>query len=188
MKIEEGKIRGSYIIQLEPREDERGFFMRVYDEKIFTKFGINKDWVQENQSLSKLRGTIRGLHFQYPPDAETKLLRLTSGEAFFVFIDLRKHSPTFGQWDSAILSGENKKMLLVPRGCANGICTLSENVNLHYRVDNYYASNNEDNIKWNDLDLNIPWPIKEPAVISDRDSKAQSFKEFIQKSGGGLEI
>lgn len=188
MKIEEGKIKGAYIIQLEPREDERGFFMRVYDKNIFAEHGIDYNWVQENHSLSKLKGTVRGLHFQYQPDSETKLLRLTSGEAFFAFVDLRKNSPTFGQYDTAILSGQNKKILLVPKGCANGMCTLIENVNLHYRVDNYYASNNEDNIKWNDPDLNIPWPTKEPAVISERDSKAQSFKEFLQKSGGGLEI
>lgn len=188
MIIEKGKFNGVFVIQLEPKEDERGFFMRVFDKKIFAEHGIAKEWVQKNHSLSKLKGTVRGLHFQYPPDTESKLVRVSSGGALFAYVDLRKNSPTLGQAGTIILSSENKKMLLIPRGYALGICTISENVNLHYCLDNYYASANEDNIKWNDPDLNIPWPIKEPTVISDRDSKAQSFKEFLQKSGGGLEI
>ena len=188
MKITEGTIKGVFEIQLEPKEDERGFFMRVYDKKIFGEHGMDKEWVQENHSLSRHRGTIRGLHFQYPPDTESKLIRLSSGEAFFAYVDLRKDSPTFGQAGHSIISAEKKNMLLIPRGCALGMCTLSDNVNLHYRVDNYYASANEDNILWNDPDLNIEWPIKEPTVISERDSKAQSFKGFLQKSGGGLDL
>ncbi|MBI2024344.1 dTDP-4-dehydrorhamnose 3,5-epimerase [Candidatus Giovannonibacteria bacterium] len=188
MKIEEGKIKGLFFIQLEPREDERGFFMRVYDKKIFAEHGIDKEWVQENHSLSRIKGTLRGLHFQYPPDTESKLMRVTSGEAFWACVDLRKNSSTFGKIDHTILSAEKKNMVLIPKGCGNGICTLADDVNLHYRVDNYYSPNNEDNIKWNDPDLNIPWPIKEPSVISERDSKAQSFKEFLEKSGGGLDL
>ncbi|TSA45682.1 dTDP-4-dehydrorhamnose 3,5-epimerase [bacterium] len=184
MIIKERKIKGSFDIQLEPHEDKRGFFMRVYDNKIFEEYGINKNWVQENHSLSVKKGTVRGLHFQYPPDAESKMVRVSSGEAFFTFVDLRKKSPTFGQWDNIILSAANKKMLLIPRGCALGMCTLTDNCNLHYRMDNYYAENNQDCITWNDPDIGIDWPIKEAVVISDRDSKAKSFKEFMSISGG----
>lgn len=181
MIIKEGKFKGVFEIQLEPREDERGFFVRVYDKKIFAKHGIDRDWVNENHSLSKQKGTVRGLHFQYPPDSESKLVRVSSGEIFFAFVDLRKKSKTFGKWGSVILSAKKKNMVLIPRGFAAGMCTLTNDVNLHYRVDNYYAKDNEDNIRWNDPTLKIKWPIKKPKVISERDAKAQSFKEWLQK-------
>ncbi len=184
MKTKELKIQGVLEIQLEPNIDERGFFMRVYDKKIFEEFGIHRDWVQESHSFSRQKGTVRGLHFQYPPDTEAKLMRVSSGEIFFAVVDLRKDSPTFGQWDSVVLSAENKKMLFVPRGCAPGMCSLTDDCNLHYKMDNYHAPNNQGVIKWNDPDIGIIWPIREPNVISERDKNAQSFKEFKEKYGG----
>src|SRR3989344_208194 len=184
MIIKEGKFKGTFEIQLEPFEDERGFFMRAYDKKIFAKYGIDKEWVQENHSLSKEKGTVRGLHFQYPPHTESKLVRVSSGEIFFAFVDLRKKSATFGEWGSVILSAEKKNMFLIPRGCAAGMCTLTENCNFHYRVDNYYSKEQEDNISWNDPDIGIKWPIKKAKVISDRDRRAQSFKDFLKNEGG----
>ena len=184
MIIKEKEIKGVFEIQLEPHKDERGFFMRTYDEKIFEEMKINRKWVQENHSLSLKKGTIRGLHFQYPPDCETKLMRVITGEIFFAVVDLRKISKTFGKWTSIILSAQKKNMLYYPRGCALGMCTLTGNCNLVYKVDNYYTEDSEDNIKWNDSDLKIKWPIVEPAVISERDSMAQSFKEFVEKHGG----
>ena len=187
MKIKEKEIRGVFEIKLESYEDNRGFFMRTYDDKIFKKLGIDRKWVQENHSLSKIKGIVRGIHFQYPPNCETKVLRVITGRIFFAVIDLRKNSKTFGKWTSVILSAKKKNMLYVPRGCAPGMCTLTENCNLAYKVDNYYAKDNEDNIKWNDPDLGIDWPIKVPVVISERDANAQSFKEFVEKHGG-LEI
>lgn len=183
MIIKQKEIKGVYEIQLQPREDERGFFVRTYDDKIFNEHGLDRKWVQENHSLSLRRGTLRGLHFQYPPDTETKLLRAATGEMFFVFLDIRKNSPTFGKWGSMILSAKNKNMLYSPKGCAMGMCTLTDNCNLLYKCDSYYVSENEDNIKWDDPDLAIGWPVKNP-VISERDSKAQSFKEFVEKHGG----
>src|SRR5512137_1381391 len=107
MIIKEKKLKGVFEIQLEPKEDHRGFFMRVYDKEIYKKHGIHRDWVQENHSLSVQKGTLRGFHFQLPPAAETKLVRVISGEIYDVFVDLRKGSPTFGQWDSIILSEKN---------------------------------------------------------------------------------
>lgn len=183
MKIEEKKLKGIFEIQLEPKEDKRGFFMRVYDNKIFDKYKIHREWVQENHLLSAEKGIIRGMHFQFPPHSETKLLRVTNGKIYDVFIDLRKGSPTFGQWDSIVLSADNKKMIYIPRGVAHGFCTLTENCETLYKMDNYYAPNSEGSIRWNDPDLGIDWPANNP-ILSEKDLKAKSFREFIEKYGG----
>ena len=118
------KFNGVFEIDLEPHEDHRGFFMRTYDYKIFKKYGLHKNWVQENHSYSKKKNIIRGLHFQFPPHSETKIIRAVSGEIFVVFVDLRKNSSTFGKWDSAILSENNKKMLYILKGFALGIIKI----------------------------------------------------------------
>lgn len=184
MKIIEKEIKGVFEIQLEPIIDERGFFVRSYDQNILEKAGINFKMVQENHSLSLKKGVIRGLHFQFPPNCESKLMRAITGEMFFAVVDIRKNSPTFGKWVSIVLSAEKKNLLLIPRGCTNGMCTLTDNCNLIYKVDNPYAKNNEAVIKWDDPDIGIKWPIKVPSVISERDSKGMSFKEFVKKYGG----
>lgn len=186
MKIKERNFKGVFEIQLESYGDRRGFFMRTYDNKIFKQYGINRKWVQENHSLSLKKGTVRGFHFQFPPHTETKLVRVISGKIFDVFIDLRNGSDTFGKWDSVILSSENKKMLLIPRGFAHGVCTLTDNCVMVYKVDNYYSPEYEGNIKWDDPDLGIKWPVKDP-IVSEKDLKAMSFKEFIKKFNG-LEV
>jgi len=184
MLFTERKLKGVYEIQLEPKEDTRGFFMRVYDEEIFRQHGLHRTWVQENHSLSVLKGTVRGFHFQFPPAAETKLVRVISGEIFDVFVDLRKGSPTFGQWDSLTLSAENRKILYIPRGFAHGMCTLRDNSTMLYKVDNYFTPAKEGNIKWDDPDLAVPWPLTSTPVISEKDSTAKSFQEFVKKYGG----
>lgn len=184
--IIERKFKGVFEIQLDPHEDKRGFFMRVYDDVIFKKYKIHKKWVQENHSLSVEKGVIRGMHFQFPPHSETKLVRVINGKIYDVFIDLRKGSPTFRQWDSINLSADNKKMIYIPRGFAHGFCTLTKNCEILYKVDNYYASDSEGSIRWNDQDLGIYWPVNNP-ILSEKDSKAESFEEFIEKYGG-LEI
>jgi dTDP-4-dehydrorhamnose 3,5-epimerase len=187
MKFEEKKIRGVYEITLCPNEDERGFFMRVYDKKIFREMGIDAEWVQRSQSFNKSKGTVRGMHFQYPPDTECKLLRAVTGEAFLAIIDLRKGSETFGKWVSMILSEEKKNIAFVPRGCANGICTLTDNCNLLYDMSNYFNPDNQDVIKWNDSEIGIKWPVKNPSVISERDSKGKSLAWF-KKNHGGIKL
>lgn len=186
MKIRERKIKGVFEIQLEPRIDERGFFMRTYDDKILGQYNIHKNWVQENQSLSIPKGVIRGLHFQFPPYAETKLIRAVVGEFLDVFVDLRKNSSSLGQWDSIVLSAENKKAIYIPAGFAHGICTLSENVEVVYKVDSYYAPAHEGTLRWNDPDLNIPWPMADP-ILSQKDHDAQTLREFIE-AHSGLEV
>jgi dTDP-4-dehydrorhamnose 3,5-epimerase len=186
MKIKETGIRGVFEIELEPHEDHRGFFMRTYDDKIFKGYGLHRDWVQENHSYSKNKGTVRGLHFQFPPHAETKLVRVVSGEVFDVVIDLRKGSATFGKWQSFRLSAANKKMLYIPRGFAHGMCALTGEFTMLYKVDNYYTPESEGTIRWNDPDIGIEWPVKRP-VLSEKDAGAPSFKEFIDKYQG-LEV
>jgi len=181
--IKEREIKGVFEIQLEPHEDKRGFFMRVYDDKIFGEYGIHRNWVQENHSLSIEKGVIRGMHFQFPPHSETKLVRVISGKLYDVFIDLRKGSRTFGKWDSITLSAENKKMIYIPRGFAHGFCTLTKNTEILYQMDNYYAPDNAGIIRWNDPDLGIDWPVNDP-ILSERDSKAQNFIEFKEEYWG----
>jgi len=183
MKILKKELEGVFEIILEPIIDQRGYFMRVYDNNKFKEKGINFEWVQENHSRSEKKGVIRGLHFQFPPFAETKLIRCIKGSIFDVFVDLRKNSPTFGQWDSVILSEENKKMILIPRGFAHGFCTLTDGCEVIYKVDNYFAPDYEGGIIWNDSSLKIDWPCENP-TLSDKDKKNLTFAEFVNKYGG----
>lgn len=184
MKIKELKIKGVFEIQLEPNEDSRGFFMRSYDKKKFKKYGLNINWVQESHSLSKMKWTVRGIHFQRPPYTETKLIRVIQGRILFVIIDLRPNAETFGKWVQIIVSAKKKNMIYIPKGCAPCMCTLTNNCQILYKMDEYFTPASYDNIRWNDPDLAIDWPVKEPADISERDAKAQSFKEFVKRYGG----
>lgn len=180
MIIKQRKLNGTYEITLEPRGDHRGYFMRVYDDKILAEYGIHRNWVQENQSLSAKQGVIRGLHMQMGEFAETKLVRVIRGKILDVFVDVRPDSPTFGQWDSIELSEENNKMVLVPGGFAHGFCTLSENCIVSYKVDNYYSPQNECGLMWNDKELCIEWPVEDP-ILSEKDQKNMTFSEFKEK-------
>ena len=181
------KLKGVFEIVLEPLGDCRGFFMRTYDDKIFRSHGLHQNWVQENHSYSEMKGSLRGLHFQFPPYAETKLVRAVGGEIYMVFVDLRNGSPSFGKWDNIILSEDNKKMLYVPRGFALGMCTLSDHCTLLYKMGNYYAPESQGVIKWDDPDLGIDWPLEGEPTISEKDSKAKSFRDFVE-TYGGLEV
>ena len=183
MIISKRKLKGVLEIDLKPQFDERGFFMRTYDDKILEKFNISKNWVQENQSRSKQKGIIRGLHFQFPPFCEAKLIRVTSGTIYDVIVDLRKESPTFGKWDSLELSDKNYKCIFIPRGFAHGFCTLSDQCDVLYKHDNYYSPEHEEGIIWNDKDLKIDWPIQNPK-LSSRDQGFMTFQEFVKKYKG----
>ncbi len=180
MNISEKKIKGVFEITLTSINDERGFFMRSYDQKIFEYFNIDRKWVQENHSRSEKKGIIRGLHFQYPQFAEAKLIRCTRGAIFDVYVDLRKNSPTFGKWESLEMTEQNRKMLFLPRGIAHGFCTLTEISEVMYKVDNYYNKDHESGIIWKDEDLKINWPTDSP-IVSVKDSKLPTLKEFISK-------
>ncbi len=185
MKFTELSLKGVYLIEPEPLYDERGFFMRTYADEVFQDFGLNKKWVHESQSCSKCKGIIRGLHFQFPPYAETKLIRVIKGSIIDVFVDLRKNSATLGKWESVELSEKNKKMILIPRGFAHGFCTTSDDVEMIYKMDNIFSPENSGSILWNDTDLAINWCIEnENPIISEKDSKAMTFTEFKEKYGG----
>ncbi len=182
MKFRERKLRGLIEVCPEPISDNRGYFMTIYNKKLFEEKGIYGPWVLENQSLSKKRGVIRGLHFQLPPHNQAKLIRVLKGEILDVVIDLRKDSGTFAQWDGMVLSGDNKKMLFVPKGFAHGFCTLAEGCEVMYKADSYYRPESEGAIKWNDPDIGIEWPVKDP-ILSEKDSKAGSFRSFVNEYG-----
>lgn len=180
MEIKERKLKGTFEIDLNPILDDRGFFMRTFDDMILKEKGLERKWVQENHSRSEEKGIIRGLHFQLPPFTETKLVRCVKGAVLDVFVDLRKDSTTFGQWDSIELSEKNKKMIFIPRGFAHGFCTLTEISEILYKVDNFYNSTLESGLIWNDEVVAIDWPIENP-ILSIKDSKNQSLKEFKNK-------
>ncbi|MDX9930182.1 MAG: dTDP-4-dehydrorhamnose 3,5-epimerase [Bacteroidales bacterium] len=178
MEFIEGRLKGVFVIRLKAFPDHRGFFMRVYDDALFETYGISREWLQENHSLSVRKGTVRGLHFQLPPFDETKLVRCIRGSIYDVFVDIRPSSDTFGQWDSIVLSAENRQMIYIPRGFAHGFCTLEDNCEVLYKADNVYSPEYERGILWNDEDLNINWPV-DVTVLSQKDMGNMTWKGFI---------
>jgi len=180
MQLIQKDLEGVFEILLNPITDKRGYFMRVYDQKVFDNNFLKNGWVQENQSLSKEIYTLRGLHFQLPPYCEAKLIRVLRGKILDVYVDLRKGSQTFGKWGSAEISSHQNNMLLIPRGFAHGFLTLEENTEVCYKVDNFYSPEYEQGIIWNDDSLNINWYCENP-ILSDKDKKQQTFKEFVSR-------
>lgn len=180
MQIVKEELQGVLEIVSKPIQDERGYFMRVFDQTIFNKNLLQYSWVQENQSLSKEKYTLRGLHFQMPPYCEAKLIRVLKGKILDVYVDLREASETFGNWGSTVISPDLNNMLLIPRGFAHGFITLEENTEVCYKVDNYYTPESEQGIIWNDDSLKIQWNCKNP-ILSHKDKNQQSFNQFISK-------
>jgi len=174
MKLTETPVTGAYIIDLEKLGDERGFFARVFCEREFTAHGLTPRFVQCNDSLSALRGTLRGMHYQLAPKAETKLVRCIRGELYDVVLDLRSDSPTFGKSFGATLSAENRSMMYLPKGCAHGFLTLADATEALYFADEFYAPEQERGVRWNDLRFGIAWPF-EPVVISEKDRSWRLF-------------
>ncbi len=177
MEIIPLKLKGSYEIRLTPRGDQRGYFMRTYDRQIFLENGLQTEWVQENQSLSTQLHTIRGLHFLLPPHTETKLVRAAQGRILDVFVDLRRDSETFGQWDSVELSEDNNKAVYIPKGFAHGFCTLTERTIVQYKVDSSYVAASDSGIRWDDPTISIDWIARNP-ILSERDKNLPLLKNF----------
>ena len=178
MKFTETYIKGNYLIDLEIKEDERGFFARYYCENEFNSFGLKTNWVQINNSMSKEAGTLRGLHYQRPPNAEAKLIRCLKGSIWDVVVDLRNGSDTFGKWFGAELSAVNRKMMYVPEGFAHGFVSLKPNSEIIYLVSEFYKPISEGTLIWNDRNLNIKWPF-EPKVISKKDQKGKTLEQNL---------
>jgi dTDP-4-dehydrorhamnose 3,5-epimerase len=169
------------VILIEPKVfgDERGYFFESFNQTAFNQaIGYDVQFVQDNHSKSQ-KGVLRGLHYQIPPKAQGKLVRVVQGEVFDVAVDIRKDSPTFGQWVGEILSAENKRQLWIPAGFAHGFITLSETAEFLYKTSDYYAPEYERCIAWNDPEIGISWPVEQAPVLSDKDQKGSSLENII---------
>ncbi|ELM3617091.1 dTDP-4-dehydrorhamnose 3,5-epimerase [Aeromonas sobria] len=159
--------------------DERGFFFESFNHKLFEEaVGYPVTFVQDNHSKSS-KGVLRGLHYQLPPHAQGKLVRCVAGEVFDVAVDIRKSSPTFGQWVGVHLSGENKRQLWIPEGFAHGFLTLSETAEFLYKTTNYYASQSEGSVLWDDHNLRIEWPTESQPILSGKDQISPKFDSAL---------
>lgn len=176
----ETSIADVYIIEPEIFGDKRGYFMETYSKKEFYDIGLDYDFIQDNQSKSK-KGVLRGLHFQ-KENTQAKLVRCIKGKVFDVAVDLRPNSNTYGKWEGVILSEENKKMLIIPRGFAHGFLVLSDEAEFTYKCDNIYNHVAEGGLAWDDIDVAINWPMqnltKKDLIISKKDTKWPSLKEL----------
>lgn len=169
------EIEGVYIIEPKVFGDNRGYFMETYNEKVFNDAGLNYKFVQDNESKSK-KGVLRGMHFQktYP---QAKLVRVLDGEVFDVAVDLRKGSKTYGKWVGVILSSENKRQFMIPRGFAHGFVVLSDTATFTYKCDDFYHPEDEGGIMWNDPDVDIKWPIEGEILLSEKDKRHPLLRE-----------
>jgi dTDP-4-dehydrorhamnose 3,5-epimerase len=171
------------VFVLEPRVfgDERGFFLESFNERAMRELGIEEHFVQDNHSCSS-RNVLRGLHYQIR-QTQGKLVRVVEGEILDVAVDLRRSSPTFSRWDAVRLSGENKRMLWIPRGFAHGFCVISEKAHVFYKTTDYYAPEHERTLAWNDPELGIDWGLEGTAIVSAKDqrgallAKAETFEK-----------
>ncbi len=169
-------IKDLVIIEPKVFEDDRGFFLESYNKKIFADNGITVDFTQDNHSRS-MKGILRGLHFQKPPFAQDKLVRVVSGEVLDVAVDLRRESETYGKWEKVLLTEKNKRMFFVPKGFAHGFLVISDTADFLYKVTNFYNKESEGGIIWNDPDLNIDWDIESP-ILSEKDKLLPKFKDL----------
>lgn len=178
MTITETSIKDLVILEPKVFGDHRGYFMETFQDAWFRKNVCDTTFVQDNESRSS-HGVLRGLHFQKGEYAQAKLVRCIEGEVLDVAVDLRKDSPTFGQYETVLLSAENKKQFFVPRGFAHGFVVLSETAIFSYKVDNDYAPEHDSGILWSDTELNIDWTIKtEDLKLSDKDKVLQTLAEY----------
>jgi len=170
MKFVETKLKGSFTIEMEKLEDERGFFARIWDQKKFAEIGLNPKLSQLSVSFNKKRGTLRGIHYQIAPYQETKLVRCNRGKIFDVIVDLRENSKTYRQWLGIEINSENNNMLYIPEGFAHGFQTLEDSTEVFYQISQEYMPEYERGKLWNDPIFNISWPIKSP-IMSDKDKQ-----------------
>jgi len=177
LKFTNTSLDGVIIIEPSVYGDHRGWFTESYNEEKFAEFGITVKFVQDNHSYSAAIGTLRGLHYQLSPKAQTKLVRCTKGAIFDVAVDIRIGSPDFGRWFGVELSSENKKQLLIPKGFAHGFITLTYEVEVQYKVDELYALDCDRSIHWNDPAIGIKWPINIAPILSAKDDNAPLLKD-----------
>ncbi len=180
MNVIETNLKGVFIIEPKVFGDARGWFMETWSKMKLEAANLHFDFVQDNQSYSAHKGTLRGLHYQTNPMAQAKLVRCTRGSLLDVAVDIRKNSPQFAKWTSAILSAENKRQLLIPRGFAHGFITLTDDVEIQYKADNFYAPQCDGNIRWDDPQIGIDWTA-EPTILAEKDANAPTLKERLER-------
>ncbi|MEI7896019.1 MAG: dTDP-4-dehydrorhamnose 3,5-epimerase [bacterium] len=177
MEIIKTPLEGLLIIKPDVFEDDRGYFFESFNQEKFRSAGLDLTFLQDNESKSK-KGVLRGLHYQAPPFAQGKLVRVISGSVLDVAVDIRKNSPTYGKWESIVLSGQNKWMYWIPAGFAHGFATLEDDTMFFYKCTNVYSKISEGSIRWDDPDLNINWGVDDP-VISEKDKVSPGFGELV---------
>lgn len=180
MRFRELPLPGAVVIEADPATDERGLFARLFDADLFRSHGLPTDFVQASASYNHRRGTLRGLHFQAAPHAETKLVRCTAGVAFDVIVDIRANSPQFGRWHAVEISALNRLTLIIPPGFAHGFETLADGTEIFYQMTHRHMPYAERGIAWNDPDIRIAWPIS-PAVMSVRDAALPPLASITPK-------
>jgi dTDP-4-dehydrorhamnose 3,5-epimerase len=176
LKFKKTNLTGSFVIEPERLEDDRGFFARSWCQREARAYGLYPNWVQCNISFNRKKGTLRGMHYQKPPFEEAKLVRCTMGAIYDVIIDLRTESATFKQWEAVELSAENCRMLYIPEGFAHGFLTLNDNTEIFYQMSEFYAPSHAHGVRWNDPAFAIQWPA-DVRVISDHDRR---FPDFLR--------
>jgi len=177
MQIKQTDFNGLYVLEPTVHGDARGWFAETYNAEALRAHGIDIEFVQDNQSYSASARTLRGLHYQLAPYAQTKLIRCTRGKIFDVVVDLRKDEPTFKKWFGIELNADNYLQLLIPQGFAHGFLTLSSDVEVQYKVDAYYAQAADRSLLWNDASIGIEWPLDGEPMLSDKDANAPALAE-----------
>ena len=176
MKVTQTEIKDVLVIEPDIFKDSRGWFFESYNKKKLKDLGIDIDFIQDNHSLSMTKGTLRGLHFQNAPYSQSKLVRCVRGAVLDVAVDIRKDSPTYKKWVSALLTEENKKQFFIPKGFAHGFITLTDNVEFEYKVDNYYDKQSDRTIRFDDKDIGIDW-VNDNPILSEKDEDAPLLKD-----------
>jgi dTDP-4-dehydrorhamnose 3,5-epimerase len=174
----ETALKGAWFVDLQQINDERGFFARSFCQEEFAAHGLKTDVAQSNISFNRLKGTLRGMHFQLPPKAEAKLVRCTRGAVHDVIIDLRPSSATYCQWISVELTGENRRALYIPEGFAHGFQTLEDDSEVFYQMYDFFAPQYASGVRWDDPAFNIEWPLTAP-IISDKDLSYDGFTKSV---------
>lgn len=177
MRIIKTKFLDLFILETDIFSDNRGFFMESWNKKKMEEVGLFYEFVQDNYSFSSQKGTLRGIHFQNGDKAQTKLVRCIRGSILDVAVDLRHDSPTYKEWISIELSSTNKKQILIPRGFGHGFITLTDDVEIFYKVDNFYSPEADNGIRWDDREIGVDWRIKNP-ILSEKDRNNHFLKEL----------
>lgn len=180
MRFTATDLPGVWIIEPKVHKDARGFFLESYQSSLFAEYGIDVRFVQDNHARSEKQWVLRGLHFQTPPRAQAKLVRVIQGAVYDVVVDIRKGSPCYGKWLGVTLSKDNFKQLYVPKGFAHGYLTLEPETEVLYKVDDTYAPDHDAGIRWDDSDIGVHWPLSGQAdpILSDKDLRLPAFNTF----------